>query len=52
MKNCIIYMLVMVIAICGCPVSACAAEEPELYARAAVLMDADFRAGIIRKGTG
>ena len=41
MKNCIIYMLVMVIAICGCPVSACAAEEPELYARAAVLMDAD-----------
>ena len=22
MKNCIIYMLVMVIAICGCPVSA------------------------------
>lgn len=41
MKNCIIYMLVMVIVICGCPVSACAAEEPELYARAAVLMDAD-----------
>lgn len=41
MKNCIIYMLVMVIAICGCPVSACVAEELELYARAAVLMDAD-----------
>lgn len=41
MRNCIIYMLVMVIAICSCPVSACAAEEPELYARAAVLMDGD-----------
>lgn len=41
MKNYIIYLLVAVIVICGCPAVSGAAEEPKLYAKAAVLMDAD-----------
>lgn len=41
MKNYIVYLLVMIVAICGCPVSTSAAEEPKLYAKAAVLMDGD-----------
>ncbi len=41
MKNYIVYLLVMIIVICGCPVSSSAAEEPKLYAKAAVLMDGD-----------
>ena len=41
MKNYIVYLLVMIVVICGCPVPSSAAEEPKLYAKAAVLMDAD-----------
>lgn len=41
MKNYIVYLLVMIVVICGCPVPSCAAEEPKLYAKAAVLMDGD-----------
>lgn len=41
MKNYIVCLLVMIVVVCGCPVPACAAEEPKLYAKAAVLMDGD-----------
>ena len=41
MKKYIVYLLIMVAVICGCPVSSCASEEPKLYAKAAVLMDGD-----------
>ena len=41
MKNYIVYLLVMIVVICGCPVPSSAAEEPKLYAKAAVLMDGD-----------
>ena len=41
MKNYIVYLLVMIVVICGCPVPSSAAEEPKLYAKAAVLTDAD-----------
>lgn len=41
MKNYIVYLLIMIVVICGCPVPSCAAEEPKLYAKAAVLMDGD-----------
>ncbi len=41
MKKYIVYLLVMIVVICGCPVPSCAAEEPKLYAKAAVLMDGD-----------
>ena len=41
MKNYIVYLLVMIVVICGCPVPSSAVEEPKLYAKAAVLMDAD-----------
>lgn len=41
MKNYIVYLLVMIVVICGCPVPSSAAEKPKLYAKAAVLMDGD-----------
>ena len=41
MKNYIVYLLVMIVVICGCPVPSSAAEEPKLYAKAAVLIDGD-----------
>ena len=41
MKNYIVYLLVMIVVICGCPISSLATEEPKLYAKAAVLMDGD-----------
>lgn len=41
MKKYIVYLVIMVVVICGWPVSSCASEEPKLYAKAAVLMDGD-----------
>lgn len=41
MKNYIVYLMIMIVMICACPVPSCAAEEPKLYAKAAVLMDGD-----------
>lgn len=41
MKKYIVYVLVAIIVIIGCPDVVHAADEPQLYAKAAVLMDGD-----------